>query len=57
MTKLTRSIQVAVVAAAVLAAVAATATGATDSRSAAPRNCAFQTRCLHRPMSLESVNH
>src|SRR4029079_11348531 len=44
MTKLTRSIQVAVVAAAVLAAFAATATGATDSRSAAPRNCAFQLR-------------
>ena len=44
MTKLTRSIQVAVAAAAVLAAVAATATGATDSRSAAPRNCAFQLR-------------
>ena len=44
MSKLTRPIHVAVVAAAALAAIAATATGATASRSAAPRSCAFELR-------------
>ena len=44
MTKLTRPIHVAVVAAAALAAIAATATGATASHSAAPRSCAFELR-------------
>ncbi len=53
MTKLTRSIQVAVGAAAVLAAVAATATGATDARSAGTAELRFpaahrRRAALHR---------